>query len=59
MKKIVVTGANKGIGYEVARQLAALGHFVYLGSRDQQKGREAGEDGPSGKFFRAEGEVPW
>ena len=30
----VVTGANRGIGREVARALAASGHRVVLGSRD-------------------------
>jgi NAD(P)-dependent dehydrogenase (short-subunit alcohol dehydrogenase family) len=43
MKKVLITGANKGIGYAVARQVAALGHFVYLGCRDEQKGKEAVE----------------
>ena len=37
----LVTGANKGIGHEVARQLIALGHTVYLGARDEQRGRAA------------------
>jgi NAD(P)-dependent dehydrogenase (short-subunit alcohol dehydrogenase family) len=35
----VVTGANRGIGREVARQLAGLGHRVVLGSRDLDRGR--------------------
>ena len=40
----LVTGANKGIGREIARQLAAAGHTVYLGSRDPARGeRIAGE----------------
>lgn len=42
MKKItLVTGANKGIGLEIARQLINLGHYVILGIRDQQKGEKA------------------
>ncbi len=41
MKSALVTGANKSIGFEVARQLAQKGIYVYLGSRDLEKGREA------------------
>ena len=37
----VVTGANRGIGLEVARQLAGHGHTVVLGSRDLDRGRRA------------------
>jgi NAD(P)-dependent dehydrogenase (short-subunit alcohol dehydrogenase family) len=40
-KKILVTGANRGIGLEVARELAALGHHVWLGVRDADAGRMA------------------
>ena len=34
MKTVLITGANKGIGFETARQLAQQGYHVYLGSRD-------------------------
>ncbi|NIJ52926.1 SDR family oxidoreductase [Dyadobacter arcticus] len=43
MKTVLITGANKSIGFETARQLLRMGYFVYLGSRDQQKGQEAAE----------------
>ncbi len=42
MEKIaLVTGANKGIGLEVARQLATRGFTTILGARDAQKGERA------------------
>jgi NAD(P)-dependent dehydrogenase (short-subunit alcohol dehydrogenase family) len=40
----LVTGANKGIGKEIARQLAAAGHTVYIGSRDAGRGKDAVAD---------------
>lgn len=39
----IVTGANRGIGLEVARQLGDLGHTVYLGARSLDRGRHAAE----------------
>jgi NAD(P)-dependent dehydrogenase (short-subunit alcohol dehydrogenase family) len=39
----LVTGANKGIGLEIARGLGKLGHAVWLGSRDQLRGEAAAE----------------
>lgn len=41
MKTVLITGANKGIGFETAKQLAQLGYFVYIGSRDKQNGMNA------------------
>ena len=38
---VLITGANKGIGYETARQLGGLGYRIWLGSRDDARGRVA------------------
>ena len=37
----LITGANKGLGLQTARELLAAGHTVYLGARDAQRGRDA------------------
>jgi short-subunit dehydrogenase len=37
----LVTGANKGIGYEVARKLASREIKVLIGARDERRGKEA------------------
>src|SRR5437016_3598293 len=39
----LITGANKGIGYEVARQLSASGCTILLGARSQTLGKGAAE----------------
>jgi len=41
MKTALVTGANKGIGYEVARQLAGKGFYVFIGARNPEAGLKA------------------
>lgn len=40
MKSALITGANRSIGLETAKQLSKQGIFVYLGSRDLAKGNE-------------------
>jgi NAD(P)-dependent dehydrogenase (short-subunit alcohol dehydrogenase family) len=50
----LVTGANKGIGFETARQLAGLGITVLIGARDEARGNRAEqalrEDGGNVRF---------
>ena len=41
MKTALITGANKSIGFETARQLLQQGYYVYLGSRDAGNGQQA------------------
>ncbi|MEH2239019.1 SDR family oxidoreductase [Nostoc sp.] len=40
-KVALITGANKGIGYEIARQLGSRGAIVLVGARDIGRGEEA------------------
>ncbi|NKE63356.1 SDR family oxidoreductase [Lentzea sp. PSKA42] len=41
MTTTLITGANKGLGYETARRLVASGHTVYVGARDAGRGQQA------------------
>ena len=40
-KSVLITGANKSIGFETARQMGRLGYRVWLGSRDEARGELA------------------
>ena len=43
MKTVLVTGANRGIGFEICRQLGELGFHIFLSARNNEKGNEAVE----------------
>lgn len=43
MTTTLITGANKGLGFEAARRLLAEGHDVWLAARDAHRGRDAAE----------------
>jgi NAD(P)-dependent dehydrogenase (short-subunit alcohol dehydrogenase family) len=47
----LVTGANKGIGFEVARQMAGKGFRVFVGARNVKAGRDAARTIGSGAKF--------
>jgi NAD(P)-dependent dehydrogenase (short-subunit alcohol dehydrogenase family) len=41
MTVTLITGANKGLGYETARRLLEEGHTVFIGARDPERGQAA------------------
>jgi NAD(P)-dependent dehydrogenase (short-subunit alcohol dehydrogenase family) len=48
----LVTGANNGIGKEIARQLLSCGFTVYVGARDADRGRAAVDElGPGARLL--------
>lgn len=55
VKTAMITGANKGIGREIARRLAAEGYAVWLGARDRGRGEaaagELAKDGAAVRFL--------
>jgi NAD(P)-dependent dehydrogenase (short-subunit alcohol dehydrogenase family) len=51
MKIILITGGNKGLGYEAGRRLMAQGHKIYIGARDPGRGKKAAQE-LGAKFIR-------
>ena len=55
-KRALVTGANKGIGLEIARELGKNGYEILLGARDESRGAQAVEnlkkDGIAANFVK-------
>ena len=49
MTTTLITGANKGLGYETARRLIEAGHTVWMGARDETRGRQSA-DALGGQF---------
>ena len=50
-KTVLVTGANKGIGFEIARQLASQGHHVIIGARNKGAGEAASQQIAGSEFL--------
>ena len=40
----LITGGNKGLGYEAAKELKAKGYKVYIGSRNEERGQKASNE---------------
>jgi NAD(P)-dependent dehydrogenase (short-subunit alcohol dehydrogenase family) len=47
----LITGANRGLGFEVAHQLVDASHQVWIGARDETRGRQAA-DAVGARFVR-------
>ena len=44
----LITGANQGVGFQVATELVAAGHTVLVGARNQERGEKAAREIGSG-----------
>jgi NAD(P)-dependent dehydrogenase (short-subunit alcohol dehydrogenase family) len=51
MTTMLITGGNRGLGFETARQLVGAGHQVWIGTRDDSRGRQAA-DAVGGRFVQ-------
>jgi NAD(P)-dependent dehydrogenase (short-subunit alcohol dehydrogenase family) len=51
MTTTLITGSNKGLGYEAARRLIEAGHTVWMGARDETRGKRAA-DQLGGRFVQ-------
>lgn len=51
MTTTLITGANKGLGFETARRLIEAGHTVWMGARDETRGQRAA-DALGGRFVQ-------
>jgi len=44
MTTTLITGGNRSLGYQTAKELIAAGHDVWIGARDEERGRAAAEE---------------
>ncbi|ANZ34597.1 SDR family NAD(P)-dependent oxidoreductase [Staphylococcus carnosus] len=44
MRVVLITGGNKGLGYETAKELKNKGYKVYIGSRSEDRGKKAANE---------------
>jgi NAD(P)-dependent dehydrogenase (short-subunit alcohol dehydrogenase family) len=44
MTTTLITGGNRSLGYQTAKELIAAGHDVWIGARDEEKGRAAAHE---------------